>query len=329
MSIKPPSSTQSIGRYDLLEAVRAMPKIFEPTWDRIFRPVRVNKSAGTFGTTEVGDAARDPGQGAGFGPRHNFARLSTRPNEISFSTTLEGVEALYSHTDLANYEDTFNYETYLAEVVWRSMQIRNERRCYSTIFNQTTFPADNVAGMNAGTAWTNSAAVPVDDVSKMLTQILLAGGNPMACVGVCTWETFMVLLGQKQLNDRRASVQVITNLVNDANRAMVASQLGLQDIIVTTMTHNTASDGATASFASAANKNFFGIFQPAVTENNSEFCFGRTYYNVGADGTHVGLGTPMDIYNADEMTRKFRWAQDLQMKVNYPGLFKLIGNVNP
>lgn len=317
------STSQALPRADLMACVKERPLPFTPIYMTVFGRIDVPKNKGSFGTMPNSNWFENPtlinrAQGGAYN------RIDGRTSEKSYVCYDNGLTAAYDDNARSNYEDQFQYEASIIEMLRRQVLTYREAIAATALFNTTNWPLSGNTGKNVTNEWNTASGIPVDDAAWALGKLRDNGGDPSTAVMVCSWGNFMALLNNAQLVGNSKYTQLPNQLVNDANRASIAAKLGVRDIIVGSVIKNTATEGATVSLSGVWSDEYAWFGNIAQTSAPDEFCVGRTYVNTADGGDEVAEQYRFEDARSD--IYRFRGTTGTQ--VNYTACGILLGNVH-
>ena len=182
----------------------------------------------------------------------------------------------------ANWDASLSADRAAVALLNQKLQIRRER-AFSTDFMATSVWANTdqtgsatVASANGFLQWNDAASIPIEDIQKQAGVIQLACGflpNKM----VMGWPVFNALRNHPDVIDRVKHVMkgVITEEI-------LASLLGLEEVLVAKSIYNSAAEAADATMARIIDKTALLMFTnpaPAQDQPSAGYTFSWTQFD--------------------------------------------------
>lgn len=304
-------------------AVKERPLGFEPIYMKVFQRIEVQKNKGSFGTLPQANWHENPTL-IRRAPGTNYNKIEGKTSEKSYVCYDDGLVAPYDDNDRANYENMFQYEASIIEILRRRVLTYREVIAATALFNTTNWPLSGTTGKNVTTEWDQANSTPIDDVRVCLEWLLLAGADPTTAVMVISWRNALCLLNNSQIVANTKYVRMPTQRIDQANMDMLAAVLGVREVIVGKPIKNGVTEGGTPSFSGVWSDEYAWIGNVGATGSPDEFCVGATYVNTADGGDEVA-----EMYR-DEGARSdmYRFRGCVGTQVNYTACGTLLGNVH-
>jgi len=317
------STSQALPRGDLMITVKERPLGFNPIYQKVFGRINVPKNKGSFGTMPQTNYYENPAL-TKRAPGGNYNRVVGKTSEKTYVCYDDGLELPYDDNDRANYEDMFQYEASIIEILRRRVITAREVIAATALFNETNWPLAGTTGKTVSNVWDGASGTPIDDVRFALECMYANGADPTNAVMVCSWKNMIALLNNAQIIGNKKYTILPDQLVNDANRASIAAALGLKDIIVGTPLKNGATEGVAISLSGIWSDTYAWVGNVAQTNSPDEFCVGRTYVNTADGGDEIA-----EQYR-DESARSdvYRFRGTVGIQVNYTATGCLLKSVH-
>lgn len=283
---------------------------------RVFPTVPVAKQSDSYYVWERADFHRDEAEEVGPGAAAPIGAL--RLSTDSYNAKVYKFAHLISDQERANQDEAVDLDRAKTEDVTRKLLIRRERNWATNYFTTgkwigSTTGADLVGGADF-TVWSNYAAS--DPVSYIRGQAF-----HMAKLGVAMKdmkltlgaEVFQQLLDHPKFIERFEQVQA-----SILNEALMASVLGIGEVVVPMSVHNSAAENLAATMAYIHGKSALLTYSPPAAGLNMPSA-GYTFAWTGLTGAQ-GAGVRMkrfrrDVLDSDQIQGESAWDQKLVSSV--------------
>lgn len=250
-----PMATPSTGtpREDLLGAFSEIDPASQGFIARlILPPLLVSKRVGDYGKMPL--KAWMQRRNTKRAPMTRTSRSTWTPEDGSFKLREYSHEQPVDKVNSDLYMDWFDAEDEAAKMVRHAIELDLEADVSSLVFNQTTFPADDVSGHDATNPWSStSSGTPLDDIAKGKKALNDRGLVPDTLV--VTRNIAIDLALNDQIIDR---VKYVFGGVErpDFDEALLARLLGVPRVLIANGKYDSANAASAATLAGIWSDNF-------------------------------------------------------------------------
>lgn len=280
--------------------------------NRVFPSVPVQKQSDSYFVWERADFHRDEAMKVGPGGAAPVGAL--RLSTDSYNCDVYKFAHLISDQERANQDDPLDLDMTKAEDVTRKLMIRMEKDWAESYFTTgkwtgSTSGTDLVGGTDF-TVWSNySASDPVALIRQQAFNMAKLGvpmGEMKLTVGA---EVFRVLLDHPKFLERYEQVQA-----SILNEQLMASVLGIGEVIVPMSVQNTAAEGKPATMAFIHGSSALLTYSPAAPSLNRPSA-GYSFKWAGLTGGQ-GEGIRIkrfrrDVLDSDQIQGESAWDHKL------------------
>lgn len=227
---------------------------------RVFPRVPVAKQTDSYFIWDRGDFHRDEAKPTGPGAEAPIGAL--RVSSDSYACVVNKFAHLITEEELANADSALAIDRTKTEDVTRKLMIRKEKDWASKFFTTgkwtgSTTGADLVGGIDF-TVWSNYAGSdPVKDIRRQAFQLAKLG-LPMKQLKLTIGaEAYLQLLDHPKFLERFEQVQASV-----LNEQLIASVLGIGEVVVPMSVENTALEGATPAMGFIHGKSALLTYAP-------------------------------------------------------------------
>lgn len=228
--------------------------------DKVLPTATVNHPRGKYYSVTPGFSYAAPGHGLLRNSGASFRRVSTDVSQVdAFDLKEYGIEAPVDDVDREFAgSDALDLRQAATEIAWNTAMIQRERDYASLLFNATTF-GGATAALSGSTQWNHGSSNPLDQADEAAEKVRTAVGVPRSelslLVGAGLWK---ILRKHPKLTDYFKYTQSgATHLSSE----VVATALGIKEIIVGNAVGNTAVEGQAAVNADLWSNDFALFFQ--------------------------------------------------------------------
>jgi hypothetical protein len=277
---------------------------------RVFPTVPVAKQSDSYYIWDRADFHRDEAREVGPGGEAPIGAL--RLSTDNYNAKVYKFAHLISDQERANQDEVIDLDRTKTEDVMRKLLIRREKdwatKYFTTgVWTGSTTAADLVGGVDF-TVWSNYAASdPVTDIRAQIFHMAKLGVNPLRMKLTVGAEVFLKLLDHPKFIERFEQVQA-----SILNEQLMASVLGIGEVVVPMSVNNTAAEGATATMAYIHGKSALLTYSPpaaGIDMPSAGYTFAWTGLT-GAQGTGVRMKRfRRDVRDSDQIQGESAWDQ--------------------
>lgn len=143
------------------------------------------------------------------------SRSDWTPDSDSFSILEYTHESMADFQEMDLYKAWFDLEAIETARCARVIETDIEKDAADAVFNDTTFPADNVTGATVGTSWATAAtATPVDDIMTGVNAIMQNWGV-MPNALIIPFQTYLKVCATTDVKNRITNSGTAPGLISD------------------------------------------------------------------------------------------------------------------
>ena len=284
--------------------------------DKIFPAVEVDKQSDKFYKFNPDEENRE-GDVQKLAPRTAPPKIEVSSATDTYFAEVYGLAADFDQQTLANADDVLNLRMRKVKNVMNKMLMQKDRDFLNTFF-KTGVWAEDLAGTTDFVKWSDSAAVPIDNVRGWKRDFQLRN------YGI---KCNKILIPQRTIDALMANPQILGRINGGATIAnpalidmtLLANIFGVEEVIVMDAVSNTAKEGATGTPAFMAGDSMLLTYSPADAGLDMPASGLNFAYN-SIEG--VSYGISVESFTDEALQRK-GVAEEIQAKMAYD--MKVVG----
>lgn len=284
--------------------------------DKIFPVIDVAKQSDKFYTFDPDEENRE-GDVAKLAPRTSPPKFELGSSTDTYFAEVYGLAVDFDTQTLANEDTQLNVRSRKVNAAVNKMLMKRDRDFLDTFFTTGVWGVD-LAGTTNFVKWSDSAAVPIDDVRTWKRAFQLRNYGIKANKLLIPQTTIDALMTNAQILGR------INGGATVANPAMIdmtilANVFGVDEVVVMDAVTNTAKEGAAGTPEWMAGDSMLLVHTPASAGLEIP-ASGATFAYNAIDGVSYGLTT--ESFTDDALKRQ-GIAEEVQVKMAYD--MKVVG----
>jgi len=274
---------------------------------QILRPLPISRAKGAMDVINRTSTLQRVSNGIARSRSGGFKTANIERTEVTFRTQTYGIKVPYDAKDRADYQDLYDYEKTLSDI-GQAIVYREQEARLNTFFNASDF-ASGTRGSTPSNPWSDPVnGTPRADVASARETRYKATGLTNGWYLACT---FMTLLHLKKSNDMWANRKYgqYPQTEQEKIRA-ITEEFEVAGLILVGGRYNAAGENLAESMDDLWTPTKAALVRVAETDDPSEPCVGRTFYN----DQFGGLMTVSTYFDNDILSDQYLSYQDVTEK---------------